>query len=51
MLIWMKLKLAAVILQLLALVAVFVWIGGPGPDTGVLLAMAAWRYYLWEDRG
>jgi hypothetical protein len=45
-----KFKLAWVALQIVALAAVLVWIGGPGPYFAVGLAMVAWRYYLWRDR-
>jgi hypothetical protein len=46
-----KSKLALIALQLAAVVAVFIWIGGPGPSFGVLLAMGAWRYFLWGNQG
>jgi hypothetical protein len=50
MFVLVKPKLAFVALQIAALAAVFVWIGGPGPYFAVLLAMVAWRYFLWGDR-
>jgi hypothetical protein len=45
--VWVKPKLALLALQLVALAAVLVWIGGPGPYFAVGLAVAAWRYFLW----
>jgi hypothetical protein len=45
-----KLKLAVLALQLVALAAVFVWIGGPTPYLALVLAMGAWRYFLWSGR-
>jgi hypothetical protein len=50
MFVLVKPKLALVALQIVALAAVFLWIGGPGPYFAVLLAMVAWRYFLWGDR-
>jgi hypothetical protein len=46
MLVSVKLGLALLVLQIVALVAVFVWIGGPGAYFAVGLAMVAWRYFL-----
>ena len=36
--------------QLAALAAIFVWIGGPTPYLALVLAMCAWRYFLWSGR-
>jgi hypothetical protein len=45
-----KLKLALVALQIVALAVVFVWIGAPGPYFAIGLAMVAWRYFLRGNR-
>ena len=45
-----RLKLISAVLLVAALAAFFVWVGGPGPYFGVGLAVAAWRYFLWEGR-
>jgi hypothetical protein len=47
--VWVMAKLALVALSIVALAAVFVWVGGPGRFAAVGLAMAAWRYFLWGD--
>jgi hypothetical protein len=39
---------ALIALEVVALVAVFVWVGGPGRFFAVGLAMVAWRYFLWD---
>jgi hypothetical protein len=41
-------KLVWNVLLILALAAVLVWTGGPGRFFAVGLAVAAWRYFLWE---
>lgn len=46
-----KSKAVLLVLQILALVAVFVWLGGPGRFIAVGLAAIAWRYFLWRDGG
>jgi hypothetical protein len=43
-------KLALIALQIVAVVAVFLWTGAPGASFAGVLAMGAWRYFLWEDR-
>jgi hypothetical protein len=43
----MNRKLASVALQLAALVAVFVWLGPPGPFFGLLVASVVARHFLW----
>src|SRR5271165_1247965 len=44
-----KLRLASIALQVLALVAVLVWFGGPGPFFGLLVARILWWRYLVND--
>jgi len=41
-------QLAFLALQLAALVAVFVWLGGGGRFAGLLVASVAARWFLWR---
>jgi hypothetical protein len=44
-----KRKLALTALQVVAVAAVFIWLGGPGRFFVVGLAVIAWRYFIWGD--
>jgi hypothetical protein len=42
-------KLVLIALQVVAVAAVFVLLGGPGRFLAVGLAAIAWRYFIWGD--